>query len=181
MTDPQIKFAILFHILAAVEGFSAWKGKSFIGKSIANFDEGPEFDRVRFDALRQQLTEFSKIGAALRGMLKLYARFKLNRFKFLFVSKSKRVFFSLARIVHNALGFVLRCTPLFSIPTLAVCYIKQIECMNDNVSPKLCNWVFGFIMLKVVCYVICAALNKYLLRGVIVKPEAPDITDIGKA
>ncbi len=181
MTDPQIKFAILFQILAAVEGFSAWKGKSFIGRSIANFDEGPEFDRAEFDSFRQQLTDFSKIGAALRGMLRLYVRFKLDRFRFLFVSKSKRVFFSFAKIIHNALGFVLRCTPLFSIPLLAVCYIKQIECTNDNVSSTLCNWVFWFIALKVVCYVICATLNKYLLRDVIVKPETPDITDIGKA
>lgn len=181
MTDPQIKFAILFHILAAVEGFSAWKGKSFIGKSIANFDEGPEFDRTRFDELRQQMVDISKIGKALLGMFVLYIGYKCARFRFLFVSKSKRICLSIAKIIHNLLGFCLRCTPLFSIPILAMCYIKQIECKGEIVSSTLQSCVFWFIMLKVVCYVVCAALNKFIMKDVSVKPETPDILDIDKA
>ena len=174
MTDPQIKFDILFQLLAAVEGFSVWKGKSFIGKSIANFDEGPMFNRTRFDELRQQ------IGKALWGMVVLYLGFKWARFRFLFVSKSKNICFSISKIIHNLLGFCLRCSPLFSIPILAMCYIKQIECDGEVVSSTLQSCVFWFIMLKVVCYVICATLNKYILRDVSVKPETPYILEIEK-
>ena len=181
MTDPQIKFDILFQILAAVEGFSTWKGKSFIGKSVANVDEGPMFNRTRFDELRQQMADITKIGKALWGMVVLYIGFKWARFRFLFVSKSKRIFLSIAKIIHNSLGFCLRCSPLFSIPFLAICYIKQIECQGDLASRTLQSCVFWFIMLKVACYVICATLNMFILKDVSVKPETPDILDIDKA
>ncbi len=181
MTDPQIKFAVLFQILAAVEGFSAWKGKSFIGKSVANFDDGPMFDRTRFDELRQQLSDVSRIGKVLWQMLRLYAGFKIARIRFAFVSKSKSILLLLARALHNMLGFALRCTPLFSIPALAICYIRQIGCKDDIVGVTLRECVFWFIAAKVVCYVVCAILNRIMLKSLSVQPKTSDMMDIGKA
>ncbi len=44
-----LQFQIIFHILFAVEGFSAWKGKSLLHSSVAALDEGPEFDQKKYE------------------------------------------------------------------------------------------------------------------------------------
>lgn len=181
MTDFQLKFDTLFQILVAVEAFSTWKGKSFIGKAVANFDEGPAFDRIRFNALRSQLTDIHNVGKTIWSMVVLYFRYKIARFRFLFINTIIRILLSIAKVLHNTLGFCLRCTPLFSIPILAICYIKQIGCKEDIVSHTLQTWIYWFVLLKVICYVICATLNKIILKDVSVKPETPDVLDIESA
>lgn len=56
-----VQFSIVFQILVAVEGFSVWKGKSFIGKPVAGFDDGPKFDNKKFSELCKQLVDFPNL------------------------------------------------------------------------------------------------------------------------
>lgn len=178
--EDAIQFPVVFQALVAVEGFSAWKGRAFIGKPVANFDEGPMFDKQGFAELCNQLGDVSQLGKILWEMLKLYAKFKISRFRYLFVSKSKSFGMSLAKVVHNTLGFFLRCSPILSVPLLAICYIKQVGCSGNNVSHHVLSLVFWFIVAKILCYIFCATLNKIMVKDVSVKANAQNLMDIGK-
>lgn len=175
-----VQFSIVFQILVAVEGFSVWKGKSFIGKSVAGFDDGPKFDNKKFSELCKQLADFPNLGKTIWKIVVMFLGFKIARFNYSFASKSKSIFMSLIKLLYNTIGFFLKCSPIISVPLLAVCYLKQWGCDGDNISPSVMRWVYWFIVAKIALYIFCAIINKIIVRNVRVKTNVPELLDISR-
>lgn len=163
-----LQFDIIFQLVVAVEGFSTWKGKSFLGKSFANIDEGPEFDKRTLNNLVLQFSSDINVIACIRVAYKIIRHccaYLLKRLCYECQSFSLRV----GVFAYKTLSFILRLTPLFSVPVLAVMYIKQWGCDESKVSDQASFLILCFILAKLGCYILCMLLNKIILCKLTVK------------
>lgn len=110
----------------------------------------------------------------------MFLGFKIARFNYSFTSKSKSFFMSMIKFLYNTIGFVLKCSPIISVPLLAICYLKQWGCDGDNISPFVMRWVYWFIVAKIALYIFCAIINKIIVRNVRVKTNVPELLDISR-
>ncbi|MCQ2394238.1 MAG: hypothetical protein MJ249_08115 [Kiritimatiellae bacterium] len=153
----DFEFQTSFEILLAVEGFSAWKGKSFIGwGSLVRIEEGPALDEERFRQACDGLSEQDKRSKSLRDLTWMYTCLQLRRVKYVIVKFTR----SLLGVLYNALAFALRCSPVVSIPLMAAAYFLQWGCKGENLQNG--HWLFVFICAKTACFVACAVINAYL-------------------
>ncbi len=97
------------------------------------------------------------------------------------MTRLKKAVLTAAMQVHNVLAFVLRNTPLFSLPLLAAAYICQYKCEGNVMSQDLANVVLWFIGIKVFCYIICATINKIAYCSASISANIPSVQDILKS
>lgn len=152
-----VDFQTAFEVLVAVEGFSAWKGKSFIGwGELARIDEGPTFDEAGLKSACERIGGSVDVLPALVKIVALCFGYLLRRARFRLCDLAR----SLAVLAYNLLGFVLRCSPVVSVPLMSATYLLQRGCDGGRFEHG--RWLFAFICAKTACYVLCAAINAYV-------------------
>ncbi|MBQ9343802.1 MAG: hypothetical protein IJT88_01145 [Kiritimatiellae bacterium] len=72
-------------------------------------------------------------------------------------------------MLYEAIAFLLRFSPIVTIPALSLSYLFQIGC--EELEFKAGAYVCWFILGKSFCYVLCAWLARCLARHV--KIEVP--------
>lgn len=171
VTD-NLDYQTIFQILVAFEGFSVWKGTTFcnpkndqnIGIDLYEKLQGGEF-ADRCEALKtskEKLKDIFRLGIMVvwSGAKELWFRVKcVWIWRFL-------------RWVYATVGLALRLTPFVTIPALAYAYIYQFRC--DGLTFKNGIWVLYFILVKIVCYALCAGLSYLLAKHLEIKVPFKD-------
>lgn len=174
----NLDYQTIFQIVATFEGFSIWKGaRAFKTDAFTSIDGAiPIFDDGTFQAACEELKnsrqKFSKVVRVVKMLFKHWVRSKGFRLKNMITS----CFWTLAIRLHGSLVFVLRVTPIFTIPILSLSYLLQLGCKGSNFSFSI--FVFWFIIIKTICYVLCWGLASMLLRHIRVDVPTSDETSI---
>lgn len=153
-----LSFQIVFGIVATIEGLSVWKGKSLDGRlEFAKLERKPRFDEERHRRLCDEASSHP-------GSISAPARLLFGNLWFL----AKRglcplwnFLCTLPYRLSKLLVLVLRATPLFTIPALALCYLTQWHCKGDEFD--FIGPVLVFVVAKAAAYAYCAIVGWILV------------------
>ena len=173
-----LDYQTIFQIVATFEGFSIWKGKSAfktdaftdIDFSMPIFDDGTF--RMACERLKDSKHKTKEIFTIIKVLLKHWMRKQIILCKRFFQS----FFWNSTRVLHKSLVFLLRVTPILTIPFLALSYLLQWGC--DGTKFCLTTAVLWFIIVKTVCYALCWCFAQMLLRHIRVAVPTTDETNV---
>ena len=121
-------FQTVFEIVVAVEGLSIWQGRFLDGRRSFVGLERPAFDAARHNALCDEAREHPE---RLLPALRLFAAGVWRRLRGPWLHV-RRALGWLFYMVYKALAFLLRASPLVTVPFLAVSYLAQWHCRGDD-------------------------------------------------
>lgn len=161
-----LSFQLVFGIVATIEGLSVWKGKSIDGRrEFARLETTPRIDVERHKALCAEASEHpGGLSAPIRLLLWNLWLWAVRELRALW-----RLVCAFPYWLYGVLVPVLKVTPLFTIPALAVCYLKQWHCSKDEFD--LVDPVFAFVVAKTAAYAYCAVVGSVLSRKANVKAD----------
>ena len=174
----NLDYQIIFQIVATFEGFSIWKGARAFKTDVFTVIDGPMpiFDDGNFQAACEELKnsnwKLSQVIVVIKLLFDHWMRskgLKLQRILLAF-------FWNAVRVFHKALVFVLRSTPIFTIPLLSLSYLLQWGCKGTVFH--FTGLVFWFIVAKMICYALCWCLATMLLCHIRVDVPTSDETSI---
>ena len=177
-SENTFDYQTVFQIVVAFEGFSIWKGaKVYKAKEFTNIGsiQLNELDEVAYAQLCNELKGGKK---RFRTLLKIAwmlvkhgcRRLKNKTWRSLVIS-----WWWCVRRFHKMLVFILRATPIFTIPALSLSYLMQWGCTSNEFHGGA--YVTWFLLLKTGCYFLCWCLAQLLLWHIRVKVPAAD--DLG--
>lgn len=163
-------YQTIFQILAAFEGFSVWK-VTRVFKTENDLYVLPEtFDAKTFSESCEALKNADNKWRGIWHLIVMVARGAILSFWGKFRHGTRVWWWRLALYFYYLLALLLRTTPLVTIPLIALSYMFQIGCENDQFCWP--NIVCYFIIIKTVCYGVCFILLKILLHHETVPPPA---------
>jgi hypothetical protein len=178
MSSPPegLDYQTVFQIIGTFEGFSIWKGARFFrgGDSDINFDISDKVDKAVIKAKIEAMMDADDEN--LQKEIDSFFRMLLTKKLLGFATKCWMyicvAFWKFVRGVHRTLVFLLRVTPIITIPLLSLSYMLQWGC--DGQTFKWKAIVCWFIAVKSVCYLICWGLASMLHSHVNVKTPGPN-------
>ena len=173
-----LDFQTLFQIVATFEGFSMWKGRRAFRLDLFSDIGGakPKFNDAEWDSscehLKSSQHKFIGLFSLLWNLICHWASRVWHAIlgPLLFI----------ARWLHKVLVFLLRSTPIFTIPLFSFAYLYQWGFSQDGKFDKAI-WIAVFIAAKTICYFVCGGLALFLARRVSIDVPAPDEPGIDPA
>lgn len=163
-------FQTVFTIVAAIEGFSIWKGGKLPMPKVECIETRKKLTKGDFSSFARLLEASDSqwiVGlAAFVVLLKMLCNVIVSFF--IWVANVSRL---LLRWILSALWYVsdatVRYSAIVSIPTLSILYLHDNDCCTET-SFKFSSWVLWFVYIKTGCYVLLIAISglAYLMTHV---------------
>ena len=171
--DPVsgLDFQTVFQIVATFEGFSMWKGRrAFRLDSYSDIGGAkPKFNDAEWDLSCEHLKNSQhKFIDSVSMLWKLVRHGVCKAYHAIL-----RPLLFIARWLHKVLVFLLRSTPIFTIPLISLSYLYQLGFSPDGKFDKAI-WIVVFIAAKTLCYFFCGGLAMFLARRVSIEAPASD-------
>ncbi len=166
-----LDYQTVFQILGTFEAFSVWKGIR-VFKADGKTNIMPEqFDDETFAALCESLKNAKNKWRELRRIAGMLIRRNVVASWGKFRNGAKVWGWRILRFLHWGLAFILRATPLVTIPALSLSYLLQIGCVGDKFQGiRIVCW---FIVGKTACYIVCYIFAQILAFHVKVSAPVP--------
>lgn len=166
-----LDFQTVFQIVATFEGFSMWKGRrAFRLDSFSDIGGAePKFDDAEWNLSCEHLKNSRH---KVVDSLSMLCRLARHWARWVWHSILGPILF-IARWTHKILVWVLRSSPIVTIPLLSFAYLYQCGFSPKGEFDKA-GYIIAFIGAKVICYFLCSGLALFLAKRVSIKAPASD-------